>query len=399
MALNSHDLTAGLSFLSESKVMGFPWVSVNVFDSTGANLVKPHIIKTVGETRAGIIGLTATDQKTFENIVITDWQVPLQKEIDKIQEHTDIIVLLSELSFRENRSIAQQHPEIDIIISSEKTRGNLSPQISSNALITQTHDRGRYLGKLSLSFHPDGNWHTKNLQKEQKYLKKRIKSVSWQLKQLNNRQSPPQQDNTQKIAELENYKKNLEVKLAAETAKSENSPTIINTFKADFIAIKPKSPQLHEVELLVKKLKEEINRNNQQLLSKNNSVRNRLKKNMHMDFVGYSACGQCHEEQTNFWETTQHSKAYATLKRKGEEQNTDCLPCHVTTAVNPTSKEQDKLSLLAIEPTLKTIGCESCHGEGKAHSMAPETNVPTKRPLPAVCKRCHTPERDTAFNP
>jgi len=400
VAISSHDLKAGMSFFSQSQGMGFPWVSVNVFDTSGKHLFKPHIIKTIGKIRIGIIGLTANIQHSDKNIIINDWQESLQSEIDKISNTTDLIILLSELALSQNKVISQKHPEIDIIISAEKSRGNLSPQIVGNALITQTHDRGRYLGKLSLSYHHEGEWRVNNRQQMQKSLKNRINSVEWQLKQLHKRQSQSQQEKyTKKIAELEKFKNGLEQKLTNEISdatKTNKKPATINTFKTDFIAIKPNLPKSKEVELLIKNLKKEIKSHNQQLLKSKNRQKNT--NSGIMDFVGYADCKQCHIEQTTFWKTTQHSKAFATLASKGEEQNTECLPCHVTTAINSSSSEQEKISLLSLSKNLNTIGCESCHGSAKAHIAAPEDNLPTRTPKPALCKKCHTPERDTSFS-
>ena len=49
------------------------------------------------------------------------------------------------------------------------------------------------------------------------------------------------------------------------------------------------------------------------------------------DYVGYTACEQCHPKQVKGWKTTRHGNAFADLKTQGAEKQTipGCFRCHV----------------------------------------------------------------------
>ncbi len=63
------------------------------------------------------------------------------------------------------------------------------------------------------------------------------------------------------------------------------------------------------------------------------------------------------------WQKTRHAKAYDSLAAKGQQFNQDCLPCHVTGVV--TGKEP---YILTLPEALLQVGCEACHGPGRAHA-------------------------------
>ncbi len=206
VAVSANDLSAGKIFFENSKEIEFPWISANIYDTAGKLLFKPFILKQIGETNIGVIGLSGPDKHENDKIVIRNWEEPLRLQLQSLVSRTDMIVLLTNLPSPQNNTIAETFPEVDLIFTADKNRRNLPPYIAGNALITQTQSRGKYLGKLLMQYHPGGKW-SKN-------------------SHLNN---------------------------------PESKPLIVNSFKADFIAIKPKSPQSEEINLMVRELKKKIN--------------------------------------------------------------------------------------------------------------------------------------------
>ncbi|KAA3615331.1 MAG: cytochrome C554 [Calditrichaeota bacterium] len=97
------------------------------------------------------------------------------------------------------------------------------------------------------------------------------------------------------------------------------------------------------------------------------------------DYVGALGCKKCHKSaksgaQYKVWSEKKHSKAYATLaseesmkiaKAKGiadPQKAKECLKCHVTAYDVAAERLGTKYSIE------DGVGCESCHGAGKAYS-------------------------------
>ncbi|MDH4099508.1 MAG: cytochrome c family protein [Nitrospirota bacterium] len=112
------------------------------------------------------------------------------------------------------------------------------------------------------------------------------------------------------------------------------------------------------------------------------------------DYIGALRCVKCHAAQYDGWQKTRHASAMASLERESQSESTSCLPCHVTGYDAP----MGYLDMNAT-PELAGVQCESCHGPASAHLKNPE-QVRTMVPRPGVdsCRKCHTPEQDSAFD-
>jgi len=119
-------------------------------------------------------------------------------------------------------------------------------------------------------------------------------------------------------------------------------------------------------------------------------------------YVGSGKCKMCHkgDKKGNVWEkweASAHSKAFETLKKKGEEKNPKCLECHTTAFDKGGYKIGD-----AEAANFEGVGCESCHGAGSdykkmsvmkdhAQSVAAGLAVPNE----ATCTKCHNKNSPT----
>lgn len=86
-----------------------------------------------------------------------------------------------------------------------------------------------------------------------------------------------------------------------------------------------------------------------------------------------------------------HARAYATLQKVRQENNSECLDCHVTGFGRATGFV-DMFST----PRLKGVQCESCHGPGSLHAARPAAGY-GRWATPAGCTICHTWERSLNF--
>lgn len=101
-------------------------------------------------------------------------------------------------------------------------------------------------------------------------------------------------------------------------------------------------------------------------------------------YVGVDACSTCHKSEREFWNSTQHSGAYATLSSAHKEFNLDCVGCHVTGYDKPGGS-----TVVHVEK-LTDVQCEVCHGPGSRHAEAPLEARLIALPEQGLCaSQCH----------
>jgi len=205
VAVSGSDLAADIMFFENSAKINFPWISANIFDTSGKLLFKPFIIKKIGEISVGIVGLTGPGKYTNKEVIVSDWEEPLRLQLRDLISRTDMIILLSNIPSSQTGIIVEKFPEVDLILTADKNRGNLPPHIAGNALIAQTQGRGKYLGKLVIQYHPEGKW---------------------------SEDIPPNQT---------------------------DRTVMVNRYNSNFIPIRPNLPQSQEINILVRELKKKIN--------------------------------------------------------------------------------------------------------------------------------------------
>ncbi|MBN1848480.1 MAG: cytochrome C554 [Deltaproteobacteria bacterium] len=114
------------------------------------------------------------------------------------------------------------------------------------------------------------------------------------------------------------------------------------------------------------------------------------------DYVGYTACGDCHDDVVDGWEKTGHAKAFENLAKQGPEKQSipECVRCHVV------AYEKDGGFIdMELTPELKGVQCESCHGPGRAHVESDgDASKIVGRPGEDLCRACHTEGQDKDFN-
>jgi len=115
-------------------------------------------------------------------------------------------------------------------------------------------------------------------------------------------------------------------------------------------------------------------------------------------------CGSCHQEIYDFWKTTGHAKAFATIRKDNRDADSNCLACHTSGFREPGGFENPITT-----PHLKDVGCQMCHRvDMKKHH---KTSLPPERAkiekirakvnnitASWQCQRCHVPHRSPKYN-
>ena len=112
------------------------------------------------------------------------------------------------------------------------------------------------------------------------------------------------------------------------------------------------------------------------------------------DYLGYTACTECHSDITDKWKATKHGNAFENLKTQGSEkqENPGCFRCHVV-AYNEDGGYID----MELTPELKDVQCEACHGPGRKHTETLSADD-IKKATEDICRKCHTEGQDKDFN-
>lgn len=113
------------------------------------------------------------------------------------------------------------------------------------------------------------------------------------------------------------------------------------------------------------------------------------------EYVGYSACGECHMDIVEGWKSTPHAAAFETLAEQGEEKlnNPGCVRCHVVAMDDEGGFIDPELT-----PELKGVQCECCHGPGLTHTETEDPADINGQPDESVCRVCHTKGQEKNFD-
>lgn len=123
-------------------------------DLTYPDWVKPYKVYVSNEgTRIGLIGLTAYFSEPFE---LLGWHLSepileLRKRVDEVKRESDVIILLSHLGIKKDRMIAQEFPDIDVILGGHTHHVLPEGEVVNQTLIGAAGKYGNYVGFTSLT--------------------------------------------------------------------------------------------------------------------------------------------------------------------------------------------------------------------------------------------------------
>ena len=402
------DLAAGLPFLlAVQKKSNFPWLSANLLSRTERKpWFKPHTLITAGGMRISIIGLTAQGPDSLltekDNAVIASWEEVLPKEIAQLRGRADMTILLSSFPAAINRKIAEAHPEIHLILQGGSSQGNIVPERVNNTLITQVEGQGKSVGILEVHWSAQSKrWEEPGSENLLADKKNEMDRLGWQLNRYR-RQGEPEQTFKNQPEVLEAYNDMLArqrlleeeiVRLTAKQNARDASRKRFSSYRNQFEAMRKDLRDNPAVRAIVDATTSEVNRIGKAAVkARISGITGQPQEGPTGNYAGSTACTSCHAPQFAKWRGTQHATAYDTLEAKGQQFNVQCLPCHITGPAAQTGQE-----MLALAHDLRQVGCESCHGPGRAHTIQPAT-AKAGQPTMATCQRCHLGEHDDRFN-
>jgi hypothetical protein len=407
VAVGKNDLAAGLSFLQDQAAKSkFPWLSVNlVRKSDQGPVFSAALIRRMGNVSVGVIGLTAQDGSIQfgenEDAELLPWQKVLPDVVADLAVKCDLLILLSNNVYNENEKIAEAFPDINIIIQSSPRSENIAPKLANKSLIVQTGKQGKYLGWMLINWQKSKTWGHAGAAKELATKKRELDGISGRISRIERHEKKedlPANASYQKLLASRETLLSEIIFLENELHDLMESGLTPSTFENHFIPLEVNLPDQPDVKKIVEATKLGVNLvgRNQAEESATSSVlpESQLEK---LPFTGWKTCAPCHSAQTSFWRKTDHASSYQTLYKEKQQFNLDCLPCHVTAEHKDIRISNNDTVLLSLPAQLQQVGCEVCHGPGRNHAAAPDTNVIFRKPDISICIRCHTEERDVNF--
>ena len=160
LGIGDDDLSLGKEFLMEiSKKANFPFLSSNLIDEeSGKLLFKPYLLKEMNGLRIGIFSLLSPDvflsptDPRKKGLIFQNPVEVAQHVISELQPKTDLIILLSHLSYPRDVELAQTVSGIHFILGSHTGTNLIYPSLIKSTYIFQTVPKGMYAGRLELNF-------------------------------------------------------------------------------------------------------------------------------------------------------------------------------------------------------------------------------------------------------
>ncbi|KIL43698.1 bifunctional metallophosphatase/5'-nucleotidase [Jeotgalibacillus campisalis] len=135
----------------------FPVVLANLFTSEGE---RPHwvyptyITSTEKGTKIGIVAVTAEYPAFYERLgwLVTPAKDELKAQVRVLKQKVDIVIFLSHLGIREDEWVAQECPEIDVIMGGHTHHTFQQGKLQNQTLLAAAGKHGAYTGKVEIDF-------------------------------------------------------------------------------------------------------------------------------------------------------------------------------------------------------------------------------------------------------
>ncbi|MCW5207145.1 hypothetical protein VU11_00385 [Desulfobulbus sp. US2] len=401
LGIGAHDLAGGISLLKELQERHkTTWLSMNLVDPEKKQpIFTPYLITKVGGLKIALFGLT-DDQGEHagegkeKSYTILPWQDTLPKTLAEVGKKVDMTILLSSYSYQINKEIAETVDGLHMILESSHAAPTTEPYKIENTLIAQTGTRGKYLGMMRIEWNKAGKWTDKSFNRIRTE-EDRLERLNQQLARLEKQKKKAALAKDKGYKKLSAEKKELVQSIKALKKSRDSAPDDegLCKYTNSFIPLSTSLPEDPEVKKIIDRAIQKANQINQKRIAKTGQHDPTITL---QDVAGSQKCQECHAAQMTVWQDSKHAQAWTTLEKANQQFNEDCVLCHVTLPFYDADKVKASNLLLMLPKSLKSVGCEACHGPAAAHS-AGQGKVPVARPDEKVCLGCHTPEHDDNF--
>ncbi|MCC7417543.1 MAG: 5'-nucleotidase C-terminal domain-containing protein [Acidobacteria bacterium] len=161
--LGNHEFDFGVDVLIQRMAEArWQWLVANIVDvQTGKPIggAAPYVVRTFGTLKVGFLGLSPTTEgigladrtrlRLIDPLVAAGTYLPMLKA-----ERVDVVVVVTHLTFADDRALAERFPEIDIIIGGHEHFPIAAAE--NRTLISKAGADARFLARIDVNRRPSG---------------------------------------------------------------------------------------------------------------------------------------------------------------------------------------------------------------------------------------------------
>jgi len=166
--LGEWDLNYGLQFLRDmEKQHGFEWINANVRGEEGGPLLfPPYKVEEIAGLRVGLISVLSPQYKIVtmsaeaDNFVLDSPRDALDRWLPELQDKSDLIILLAQLSSKDTRELPLDLGDqsgIDIAVEGHDARQYRRINKVGNTYLLAANNQGKYVGQMDLLLNRHGD--------------------------------------------------------------------------------------------------------------------------------------------------------------------------------------------------------------------------------------------------
>lgn len=158
-AVGNHEFDYGQdAFRRLAQLARFPFLTANVQGHPEPLPTRPYvIIAKPGGPRVAVLGLTtpelttATHPRNVYGISVEEPATVTQRLLPDLRHEADMVVALSHMGLADDRRLAREVPELDVIVGGHNHLVHAQPVMEGEVAIVQAGERGRWLGRMDLA--------------------------------------------------------------------------------------------------------------------------------------------------------------------------------------------------------------------------------------------------------
>ncbi|MEA3312000.1 MAG: hypothetical protein U9Q76_07250 [candidate division WOR-3 bacterium] len=160
VAFGDQELIEGFDFFARRIKDSLPMISANAYRD-GKRLLKPYIVREVEGVKAVVTSLISRDAFLFydesdlDGVELNDPASELRSILPELKEAGEVIILLSHLGLDAERKIAEEFPDIDIIISGHTPAYLPQPERVGSSFILGAGSDAKHFGLARFRFDDD----------------------------------------------------------------------------------------------------------------------------------------------------------------------------------------------------------------------------------------------------
>ena len=164
--LGNHEFDKGFDNIARLVAdSNIPVLSSNVQGTDGDSPamvgLRPSVVLSAGELKVGVIGATTmglghlASAETMSNIILADISDTVAEEISRLDEETDLLVVLSHIGLESDQWLAENVTGIDLIVGGHSHTHLDEPLNVNGTWIVQAGSYGRSIGELRVTVESD----------------------------------------------------------------------------------------------------------------------------------------------------------------------------------------------------------------------------------------------------